>query len=291
MANPILPTNGTHELVERYTDTIIKLKRKQNTVRNFFSRDYVGDPKAGAVKFTRRNAEVAVANYNVQAGASLAQSTTDYVDVLIDINVAVNELIDGYEAAAVPDNLVAQRLDSAAFSLGRHQELHAISVLEAVNTGATVEASNAATNANDMYAAIVESISQIKRVGIPKETLVVVISDETEVKLLTDDKYSDTASHVGAELIREGVVAKIAGVPVIVSSNLDAGTTSGRKTEYIVFSRWYAATAEEWIVAPTINDIRNGAHVGASALQGRMVYKDVLLDRAGARIKIAAVNV
>ena len=282
MANPILPINGTHQLVERYTDTIIKLKRKTNIVRNFFNRDFVGDPRAGAVKFTKRDTEVAVGNYAVDAGIALGSSATEYVNVLVDNNVAVNELLDGYEAAAVPDNLIAQRLDSAAFSMGRKQELDAIAVLEAANTGATVETSNVATNANAVYAGIVASISEIKKLGIPKETLVVVIPDATEVKLLTDNKYSDTASHIGAELIREGVVAKIAGVPVVVSSNLSA------TTEWLVFSTWYAATAEEWVVAPTINDLRDGLHIGASALQGRMVYKDVLLDRAGARIKKVA---
>ena len=285
MSNPILPTNGTHELVERYTDTIIKLKRKQNVVRNFFNRDYVGDPKAGAVKFTKRNTEVAVANYNIEAGAALTQSATEYVDALINNNLAVNELIDGYEAAAVPDNLIAQRLDSAAFSMGRQQELDAIAVLEDANTGATVETANTATAAANVYSSIVESISQITRLGIPKETLVVVIPDATEVKLLTDEKYSNTAAVTGAQLIRDGIIggsSKINGVPVVVSSNLSAGV------EWLVFSSWYAATAEEWVVPPTINDIRNAAHIGASALQGRMVYKDVLLDRTAARIKKVA---
>ena len=41
MANPI-GLNGTHYRQERYADAIVKLFRKQNVVRNEFSRDYEG---------------------------------------------------------------------------------------------------------------------------------------------------------------------------------------------------------------------------------------------------------
>ena len=44
---------------------------------------------------------------------------------------------------------------------------------------------------------------------------------------------------------------------------------------------------EDWFVAPNINDLKDGSHIGASALQGRMVYKDVLTDATTCRIKRA----
>lgn len=42
MANQILPTNGTHELVERYPELIKALFRKKNNLRQFAGRDYEG---------------------------------------------------------------------------------------------------------------------------------------------------------------------------------------------------------------------------------------------------------
>lgn len=36
----------------------------------------------------------------------------------IDKDKYVNELIDGFDAASVPDNLVADRLDSAGYAMG-----------------------------------------------------------------------------------------------------------------------------------------------------------------------------
>lgn len=287
MPNPILPLSGTHELQERYTNTIVALKRKHNVVRNFFNTDYTGSPKSGAVKFTRRDTEVAVQSYDVVAGVGLTTSTTNYTQVLVDEHDAVNELIDGYEAAAVPDNLVAQRLDSAGFSLGRTQEIKAIRVLE---TGGTDEALETETPTDDVYAAIVNSIKDIRKLGVPIETIRVVINDDTHAKLLTDQKYSNTASTVGAELVRQGVVNLISGAPVVVSSNLDNGAVTGEVTEWLVFSTLWAAKAEEWFVPVAINNIRDGKHIGASALQGRIVYKDVLLDSTTCRRKFYTAN-
>jgi hypothetical protein len=283
-----LPTNGTHDLRIRYAQDIVALKRKENVVRNLFRRDYEGDPKGGAVNIPTRNTEVTVANYDVVSGVSLTTSATAYTQVLVDQNVAVNELIDGYEASAVPDNLVAQRIDSAAYSLGRNQELYAISVLE---DGATAETTTAETTADNMYKTILASIANVRKLGININDIKVVIPSSTWEKLLTDTKFSNTASTIGAELVREGVVSKIGGAMVYVSDNLmveDTEYEAGQDTttEYLVFATPWAQTVEDWKVLPAINDLKDGSHIGASALQGRLVYKDTLLDSTTARIKL-----
>ena len=289
MANPILPTNGTHELQERYAQAIVALKRKENVVRNLFKRDYEGDPKAGAVKIPKRNTEVTVASYDVVDGVSLTTSATEYANVLVDQDEAINELIDGYEASAVPDNLVAQRIDSGAYSMGRTQELYAINVLQ---DGGTVDTTVTETAAADVYSSIVNYVKQLKKLGISINEIKIVISEDIWEKLLTDEKFTNTASSVGSERAMRGVVNLIAGAEVYTSSNLwedeaDA-TTDGQDTttEFIVFSPLWAQTVEDWKVLPMINDLKDGAHIGASALQGRMVYKDTLLDSTTCLVKV-----
>ena len=137
MANPIA-TNGTHNRQERYADSIVKLFRKQLVVRSEFSRDYEGSPVAGAVKVPVRTTDVALNNYDVVSGVSLTTSATTYLNIPVDNHKAINELIDGYEASAVPDNLIAQRLESGAYSIGTTLELNAINELV---THGTTEAS------------------------------------------------------------------------------------------------------------------------------------------------------
>ena len=273
MANAILPTNGTHELQERYANAIVKLLRKKAVLREFHSgRDYEGNPKAGAVKIPVRNTEVAVGDYDVVAGGSLGTSATEYLNVLVDKNIYVNELIDGYEAIAVPDNVIAQRLESAAYSLGRRQELDFISEIQTNGTayGGTV----ALTTAN-VYSELTKAVGELTKRGIAKDTIVIAIPTATETLLLTDQRYTNTASSIGSERAIEGVVNKIRGAMVVVSDNL------GNGVEYIVYSTDYAQAGDEWSVMPVIEDIKDGKHIGSSALQGRMVYFNKVTNALG----------
>ncbi len=68
-----------------------------------FNNRYEGDPKAGAVKIPVRDTEVTVADYTANTGANITEGTTTYKTLTIDKDKAVNELIDGYAAAAVPE--------------------------------------------------------------------------------------------------------------------------------------------------------------------------------------------
>lgn len=283
-------TGGTHTLQDRFAKNIVALKRKENVVRNLFRTDYIGDPKAGAVKIPTRNTEVTVASYNVNTGVSLTTSATTYTTVTVAQDKAVNELIDAYEASAVPDNLIAQRIDSASYSMGREQELHALSILQ---ENATVDTTKTETSANDVYSSILTDVKTIKKLGVPINDIKVVISDDIWQKLLTDTKFSNTASTIGAELIRNGVVSKIGGAEVYTSSNMyedeDGGagqTGNDVTTEWIVFSPLWAQKCEDWKVMPAVKDLKDGKHIGSSALQGRMVYQDALLDSTTARLKI-----
>ena len=54
--------------------------------------------------------------------------------MVIDKDKAVNEIIDGFDAEAVPDNLVADRLDSAGYSLASQIDNDGATVLLAGST-------------------------------------------------------------------------------------------------------------------------------------------------------------
>ena len=81
-----------------------------------FNDRYEGTPVSGKVKIPVRDTEVAVKEYDKANGVAADAGTTTYLDLNIDHDEAVNELIDGYDAASVPDGIVADRLDSAGYS-------------------------------------------------------------------------------------------------------------------------------------------------------------------------------
>ena len=275
MANAIA-TNGTHKRQERYADTIVKLMRQQFNIRNEFSRDYEGDPVSGAVNVPTRNGDITLSDYDVLNGITMTQSATDYLQILVDGHKAFSELVDGYEAEAVPDNLKAQRLESAAYVTGKALELSAIAAL--IN-GGTTEGNTSETSADNMYSTIATSVKNLKARGITTNDLRIAVSADTELKLLTDSKFANTAGTLGAELVREGVIGKINGVQVKPNYLLP------ENCEYIVYAPAWCQAIDEWKVEPSFNDIKDGKHVGASALQGRMVYKDVVTNALAVQIK------
>lgn len=278
MANAI-GTNGTHERQERYAQAIVKLMRPSLKIRSTFSRDYEGSPVAGAVKVPVRNTDVAISNYDVKDGVALSQSATTYLNVPVDNHKALNELIDGYEASAVPDNLVAQRLESGAYTIAKTLETDAISEL----LKGTASAQDDCT-AENVYENIVKDIAVLAKKGVDKERMYVAIDYATETLLLTDAKYSNTASQIGAELAREGVVNKINGVKVIVQ---DLGKDENDKAvEYIVYGIDWCQAIDEWKIQPAINNLSDGKHIGASALQGRMVYTDKVTNTGAVIVKV-----
>ena len=268
MANAIT-TNGTHERQERFASAIVKLMRPALKIRNTFSRDYEGNPVSGAVKVPVRNTDVALTNYDVKSGVALSQSATTYLNIPVDNHKALNELIDGYEASAVPDNLVAQRLESGAYTIAKTLEADAIDQLL---KGTASKQENC--TAENVYANIVKDIAILAKKGVDKSRMYVAIDYATETLLLTDSKYSNTASHIGAELAREGVVGKINGVNVIVEDL--SQNTAKTEIEYAVYGIDWCQAIDEWKIAPAVNNLSDGDHIGASALQGRMVYADTL---------------
>jgi len=281
MANPIA-TNGTHYRQERYADKIVKLYRKLLVVRTEFMRDYEGDPVSGSIQVPVRGTDVAVSTYDVLNGNTLTQSATTYLPILLTKNKIINELIDKYEAASVPDNLIAQRLESGSYSMGLTLELNAIAELE---DNGTVESSTSALTNTDAYTSIKNSVRDIKKLGVDVTDMVTIVDPDTEALLLEDVKFSNSAGALGAELLREGVIGKINGVRVKMSANLSA------TTEYIVFARPWAQSVDEWIAEPFIEDIKDGKHVKASALQGRAIYEDKLTSATACRVKTVAASI
>lgn len=248
-------------------------------IRNTFSRDYIGNPTAGAVNVPVRNTDVTMRDYDIKNGLALEQSATDYKNIPIAKNKGLNELIDGYEAAAVPDNLMAQRLESASYSSAKTLEDDAILALTTTNTAST----QPDCTKENVYENIVKDIANIAKLGVDKNRMYVAISYEIESMLLTDEKYSNTASQIGAELAREGVVNKINGVKVITQD-------LGESVEYIVYATEWCQAIDEWKVNPVVVDLTTGSSefIGASALKGRFVYEDVVTDAKAVIVKKTA---
>ena len=275
MANPIA-INGTHKRRETYATEVLAMAKAQVNIYEDFSTDYEIDGATGAIKVPTRDATVTISDYDILNGVSLTQSATDYVDLPVDKNYAINELIDGYEAEAVPDNIRANRIEAAGYSLGLKKENMAIAAL--VNGGTTSSDTTALTE-QTVYKKIATEVKNMKARNMDVSQMRIVVDAETELLLLTDDKFANTSGQLGAELIREGVIGKINGVPVKANYLLP------NNVEFIIYDKRFIQKYEVWAVEPTINNLADGKHIGASALQGREVGGLKVTNALGVQIK------
>lgn len=275
MANPIA-TNGTHKRRETYANEVLAMAKSKVNIYEDFSTDYEIDGATGQINVPTRSAEVTISDYDILNGVALTQSATDYKVLPIDKNYAINELIDGYEAEAVPDNLRANRIEAAGYSLGLKKENMAIT--ELVEKGTKSSDTTALTEA-DAYKKIAAEIANMKKRNMEVSSMRVVINADTELLLLTDSKFANTAGTLGAELVREGVIGKINGVAVKPNYLLPEGV------EFIIYDKRFTQKYEVWSVEPSINDIKDGKHIGASALQGRQVGGLMVTNALGVQVK------
>ena len=266
---------GTHKRKETYANEVLTIARAEMNIYEDFSTDYEKDEVTGQINVPTRNGEVVVSDYDILNGIELTQSATDYLPLPIDKDYGVNELIDGYEANAVPDNLVAQRIESAGYSIGIKKENMAI---EALMKG-TVSSDTTALTEEDAYKKIAAEISNMKKRNMKVSSMRVAVSADTELLLLTDEKFANTAGTLGAELVREGVIGKINGVPV------KPNYLMGEDVEFIVYDKRFCQKYEVWKAEPSIEDIKDGKHIKASALQGRQVGGLMVTNALGVQIK------
>lgn len=255
-----------HTLQERYSNLVLAKLRQENVLMNLMNRKYEGDPKAGAVKIPVRDTEVVAGAYTKASGKALTIGATTYKTLEIGNDIAVNEIIDGYDAAAVPDGLVADRLDSAGYSLALTIDT-AIATLLTTSGKYTAEASTTASTASTIYKNIVGSVKNAKKAGVQKSAMWIVVTPDVMELLETADLLTHSSTQ-GDAVITNGFAGRLNGVPVYESLNATLDTA---KVEYIVGNNEFCHFVSEFTVPVQINDLTN-EYIGAAAVQGRVAY-------------------
>lgn len=260
-----------HEAQERYSSLVLAKMRSENILKDgvIFNNDYEGDPVAGAVKVPVRDDEVKVGDYDRSKGGELFESDTVYRPILINREKYVNELIDGYDAASVPDNLVADRLDSAGYSLARVLDHDGGSTLIAQGTRLNISSIGPST----IYGEVVNIRTRLSKAKVP--------DDGKRYLLVTPDSYAALlkcpefvkASALGDSTVQTGLVGKIAGLNVYEWNDDTANLAM------IAGHPRYATRINAWKVPVAVNDLADGRHIGASAVQGRTVYGHEVLRK------------
>ena len=265
-----------HELQTRYSDLILAKLRKELVLSDgdVFNNDYEGDPAAGIVKIPVRDTEVQVSDYDKANGISATSGSTAYIDFPITKDKAVNETIDGYDAQAVPDRLVADRLDSAGYSLAARIDSDGASTLLAGSTVMNVSA----LFPSNIYQTIVDIRTAMSKAKIPNDGRRYLLVTPDAMALILNCPEFIRSTSLGDQTVENGTVGKIAGFKVKEFNDDTAGLAM------IAGHPRFATRVNAWKVPVHIQDLNgSGNFIGASAVQGRMIYDHKVLRSAAIR--------
>ena len=265
-----------HQAREKYSELVMAKLRASLVLEDgvVFNNDYEGDPVSGSVKIPVRDDEVAVSDYDKANGIQLTHGSTTYTPLLIDKDKAVNELIDGFDAVSVPGKLVADRLDSAGYSLARQMDTDGATTLLA---GATVKNVDQLT-AQNIYSTIVDIRTDMSRANIPDDGKRYLLCVPEVVALLLNCPQFVRATQLGDAVVTNGTVGKVAGFLVKEWNDTTANLSM------IAGHPKFATRAKAWGVAVHVQDLSgSGNYIGACAVQGRKVYGHKVLRSAAIR--------
>lgn len=265
-----------HEAQERYAKLVLAKLRQELVLKDgvVFNNDYEGSPAAGVVKIPVRDTEVAVSDYDKANGIQGTSGSTSYENMPITKDKALNEIIDGYDAEAVPDNLVADRLDSATYSLAKQIDSDGGTTLLAA---ATVDNETLLTKDN-IYDAIVDIRTRMNKANIPNDGKRYLLVLPDAMALILKSPEFVAASSLGDEVKETGAIGKIAGFLVIEWNDTTANL------QMLAGHPRFATRATEFAVNPHVQDLSgSGKYIGASAVQGRKVYDHKVLRSVAIR--------
>lgn len=280
----------TNTLQERYSNLVLARLRASLVTKDnvIFNTQYEGNPKAGAVKVPTR-AEVTVSDYNKANGISGTTSDTTYVTLTIDKDKAVNEVIDGYDSEAVPDGIVADRLDSAGYGLASDMDKKSIAILEA---GATTLTTKTASTKSNIFSTIVDAGQLLDEANVPITGRYLIVSPAIRALLIKSDEFIKP-SDLGQEILMTGAIGQINGFNVYMSNSTmkdNTTVTEGKKTttEFIAGHPTCASRVIEWQVPVHVQDLNgSGSYIGACAVQGRQIWGAKVTHTTGVLLKVA----
>ena len=265
-----------HEHQERWSKMVLAKLRQELVLKDgvVFNNDYEGSPAAGVVKIPVRDEEVEVSDYDKANGIQGTHGSTAYENMPITKDKAVNEIIDGYDAAAVPDNLVADRLDSAAYSMAKQIDTDGGSTLLAA---ATVD-NEAQLTKDNIYSVIVDIRTRMNKANIPNDGKRYLLALPDAMALILKSPEFIAASSLGDEVKQTGAIGKIAGFLVIEWNDTTANL------QLLAGHPRFATRAMDFAVDIHLQDLAgSGKYIGASAVQGRKVYDHKVLRSVAIR--------
>lgn len=256
--------------MEAYSKIVDAKLRANSVFAALFNQRHDGSGAAGAVKIPVRT-EATAGAYVTATGLAISSPATTYQTLVLDKDYAVNELIDGFMAAAVPDGMVAERLDSAGYALAN--TVDAFLAADLITSGTASSDTTTLTKSN-VYEKIVTDVATVKKAKVDPSKLWIAVTSDTYALLIQSPEFVAATANVGE--LGAGYMGRLAGIPVYEAINLNGKTTgsgqSQKTVDYVVGNSDFCHFVDAWNVPVGVYDLADGAHIGCSAVQGRKAF-------------------
>ena len=272
-----------NELQIRYSNMVMAKLRDSIIIKDGFvcNNDYEGSPTAGAVKVPVRDTEVVISDYDRANGITGTNSVTGYETIVVDKDKAINEIVDGYESSAIPDGILAERLDSAGYSLAHQLDIDASTALVSGSTFMPGMTQNLAVE--NIYDALIKARTALTKNGVPNDDRrFLLVTPEAEAMILKSKDFI-SASELGDSVKVTGSIGRILGFNVF-----SGWMPKEDGVLFIVGHPKFFTRVREFSVPVHTQDLSgSGKYIGASAVQGRLVYAHKVL-RSNAFLKVGS---
>lgn len=288
-----------------YGRIVVKKLRKELKTRVLANENYRGNAAAGAVMIPTTPASSLISYNKGSIGSnSVSYAENAYINCLIDQDKALIKYIDGYQANALPYDVLIDELEKAGYAFALEEDTHAINTLKYAINGKDKGGSNAFAQGDpryqktgtvvslgqaDIYEKVVEIFGAQTDKGVATEGRWMLVNG-TGFGLILASNKAIRQSDLSQEIVMRGALAMIGGYEVYVSGNLtgtqsittgtgnDAVTTDN--TIYAIFGHAdFFTRVEAFVEEPFVVDGNGDANVvGGSFVKGRFVFTHEVLN-------------
>ena len=139
-----------------------------------------------------------------------------------------------------------------------------------MNNKMRIEIDNVLSNVAVIRVAITSFISgeniSLDEIMEIKTAVSEAVTNETYGLLLKCPEFVK-ASDLGDKVVQNGQVGRFAGLDVYETNNI-----ADENLEYIIGNKVFCHFVDEWLTKVSVEDLKDGKHIGSSAVQGRRVY-------------------
>lgn len=278
-------------LRQQWGEVVTTNLRNKLITRNMFNSNYQRDAASGAIMIPIVE-DLTARNYNRGniTNNTIGYDSNKWIQCVIDKDVYLKELIDGYEAGALPYDVLKVKLERAGYSFAKAMDLHGLQTLiygaqgldkngnAFTQTDPRYDANSSygivkvITAADDVYDIVTDLGGDLSDRGVPEDGRYLAVNGKFKARILQSNK-AIRQGQLSQELVLKGVLAEIAGFEVYSSGNVTGTDASGNHIDAIAGHADFATRVEAFATLPEVVNAGGSAYaVGGVFVNGRYVF-------------------